>query len=290
MTTMATWAAPIALAGAAAAGAAAYGWFITPWRLGVTRVDVPIAGLPPAFDGYVLAVLSDIHHHPGRAVSTRQVRRAVAFANEARPDAVLLLGDYGVSHARDRRPNRDLYRAATAELTSLLRELRAPDGVFAVLGNHDHYAHAGDVRDWMPETGARLLVNEAAVVRRGDASLVLAGVDDATEGDVDLVRALDGAPAGAPVVVLSHHPDAVLRLDPAARADVVFSGHTHGGQVVLPIVGAPMTLSQVCDRDHASGWVPNARAPLYVSRGVGGQIPFRFWCEPEIVVARLRPA
>jgi predicted MPP superfamily phosphohydrolase len=88
--------------------------------------------------------------------------------------------------------------------------------------------------------------------------------------------------------VLSHHPDGILQLTDVRRIDAVFAGHTHGGQIVLPGYGAPLTLSRVCTRLAPSGWVPNARAPLYVSRGIGLQIPIRIGCPSEVAVARLR--
>jgi predicted MPP superfamily phosphohydrolase len=82
----------------------------------------------------------------------------------------------------------------------------------------------------------------------------------------------------------------VLRLAPEVRADLVLAGHTHGGQVVLPGYGAPLRLASLCGRRTARGWVPNARAPLYVSAGLGTMIPLRVNCPPEIVVVRLRVA
>jgi len=95
-----------------------------------------------------------------------------------------------------------------------------------------------------------------------------------------------------PTVVLSHDPDGILRLDPWIRVDGMLAGHTHGGQMVLPGFGAPITMSRACNRLSASGWVTNPRAPLYVSRGIGEQLPLpiRFRCPPEVVVLRLRRA
>jgi predicted MPP superfamily phosphohydrolase len=90
--------------------------------------------------------------------------------------------------------------------------------------------------------------------------------------------------------VLSHNPDGVRILSPDLGEPLVLSGHTHGGQIVLPLYGAPLTMSRVCGRATASGWVPNPWFPLYVARGVGVQIPIRFGAPPELLVARLRSA
>jgi predicted MPP superfamily phosphohydrolase len=90
-------------------------------------------------------------------------------------------------------------------------------------------------------------------------------------------------------VLLSHNPDGVERLGPTCRPDLVLAGHTHGGQIVLPGLGALVRFSRICGRHTASGWIPNAVAPLYVSRGIGCQFPIRFLCPPELVIVRLRP-
>jgi uncharacterized protein len=281
---------------------AAHALFVAPRELRVARVEVPIDDLPPAFDGYTLAVLADLHHWPG--TSLRHLERAVAAAHDARPDAVALLGDYSVSGRYLRAPNPMLYRRALTELTPLVRTLAAPDGVFGVLGNHDHYYSASAVRAWLAEAGVRPLVNEAVVIRRGAARLLVAGTDDAAQGTLDphagLAQAVELAEAAAhspgasttapPTIVLAHNPDTVLALAPERRVDLVLAGHTHGGQFVVPGFGAPLTHAKVCGRRTASGWVPNTRARLYVSRGVGVQIPGRFNCPPEVVVVTLRGA
>ena len=166
-----------------------------------------------------------------------------------------------------------LYDRALPQLTPILGRLHAPDGVLAVLGNHDHYAGVERTVRWLPTIGARLLRNSGVAIRRGDATLVVGGVDDWFEGTVDPEGGCADLPADAPTVVLSHVPDGMLDLAPTRRVDLVLAGHTHGGQFVFPGWGAPVTFSRVCTRRHAAGWIPNARAPLYVSHGVGVQTP-----------------
>ena len=261
---------------------------VAPAALRQTEIDVPIAGLGAPFEGYTIAVLADLHARP--ASSLRAQRRAVAIANAAGPDLVVLLGDYGVSFEHARAPSVWSYRRMYPVAAPLLRTLHARDGVVAVLGNHDHYAGAADVLAWLRRLGARVLVNEAMILERGGARLAIAGVDDEREGRVDPGAGCAGVPATVPRVVLSHAPDGVLHFADGVRADLVLSGHTHGGQIVIPGIGALVRHARVCGRKTASGWVPNRRAPLYISRGVGCQIPLRFNCPPEVVLVRLRSA
>jgi uncharacterized protein len=260
--------------------------FVTPHALTVTRTTLAVAELPSALDGYTIGVLADIHRWPGTSLG--KLRRAVAAVNAASPDVIVLLGDYAISWKRSIPwANAPLYRRALRSMTPVLAALQARDGIFAVLGNHDHYFDAAAVERWLRDVGARPLVNGCATVQRDGGTLVIGGVDDLLEGSVDPTGGCDGHHPNAPTVVLAHHPDSVLHLAPSRRVDLVLSGHTHGGQYVLPIVGAPVTLSEVCGPKTPAGWVPNDRAPLYVSRGIGEQTPGRLNCPPEVVIVTL---
>lgn len=251
--------------------------------LDVTELELPVEELPPALEGYTIAVLSDLHQLPHPAFD-RMLRRACDVVREARPHLIALLGDYGASFKHARALNATLYQGARTVAGTHLRRLEAPDGLVAVLGNHDYYADARATAAWLRSLGVTVLVGETLVIRRGDAELQVHGMDDALEGTP---AAPDSSGSAVPRIVLSHVPDGVQLLG-GARADLVLSGHTHGGQIVLPWYGAPLRLSRVCSRRTASGWVPNAHAPLYVTRGVGAQIPLRLRCPPEVVIVRLR--
>jgi predicted MPP superfamily phosphohydrolase len=133
-----------------------------------------------------------------------------------------------------------------------------------------------------------VLVNQCVCIERGGARLAVGGVDDFKRGEVDPYGGCAGVPAGVPRVIISHNPDGVTALAPDARVDLVLAGHTHGGQVVLPLLGAPMRHARVCGWHCASGWVPNPYAPLYVSTGVGSFLPLRFNCPPEVLAVKLR--
>jgi predicted MPP superfamily phosphohydrolase len=123
----------------------------------------------------------------------------------------------------------------------------------------------------------------------GRVDLYIAGVDDVSEGVPSLRRALDGIPGHAPTLLLSHNPD-ILLAPGVDRADVVLSGHTHGGQIVLPLLGAAHTHSDYLHRRAASGYLPRGKTHLYVSRGIGEGIPLRFGAAPEIALITIRPA
>ena len=158
----------------------------------------------------------------------------------------------------------------------------------ALLGNHDYYAGAEQVQRWLTDIGAAVLVNGARVMSRGNSGLRVAGLDDVFEGTPDPAIGSDTR-SRTPTIVLSHNPDGLLYLHPELRVDLVVAGHTHGGQIVVPGYGAPLTMAEVCSRRSASGWISHPRAPLYVTRGLGEQLPlpFRVNCRRELVVVRL---
>ena len=252
----------------------------------LSTIHLRVPDLPAAFEGYRIALLADFHHPLGGDLAW--LRSSVDALNATAPDMVALLGDYGESFKRARSLSRQWYHTALAELTPHLARLDAPDGLVALLGNHDYYAGAEKVRDWLSELGADVLVNRARSVCRGADVLRVAGLDDVFEGHPDPTVGCD-LTAHYPTVVLSHNPDGILHLHPELRVDVVLAGHTHGGQIVLPLYGAPLTMAKVCGRRSASGWVRHPRTALYVTRGLGEQLPFpvRINCPRELVVLRL---
>ena len=135
--------------------------------------------------------------------------------------------------------------------------------------------------------GRKGLLNEHVVVTRGAARLTIGGVDDAVDGAPDIARAFQGASADVPRILLTHNPDVVLDPAGAPAPALVLAGHTHGGQVVLPFYGAPVRFARIGSRRLAQGWMPNDYAPLFVSAGVGSQIPARLGSVPDAVLVRL---
>lgn len=250
------------------------------WEREVLRtpeVPVPIPGLPPVLAGYRIALLSDLHNGP--AVPRWWLERVVERTTSLAPDLIALGGDF-VSHART-----DL-----EGLEAVLAPLQAPDGVVAVLGNHDHWVGAGLVADVVRRAGAELLLNRHLVIRRGPVALAVAGVDDLAHGAVRVADALAGVLPSTPVVLLSHNPDLVEYLPTGLRIDLMLSGHTHNGQLHWPLIG-PLTVPSQFGGRYLHGLHQVGATWLYVSAGVGsGAIPLRWGNPPELPVLRLVPA
>ena len=237
----------------------------------VVRERAALAGLRRPLR---IAWLTDLHH--GEFVRTPSVRAWVDAALREAPDVVLLGGDLV-----DQTPGSD----ADAELFAELARLRSPLGVWAVAGNHDHGRYRG-IRPFIDRLGAagvEVLVNRGTAVRD---DLYLAGLDDYRNGRPDLGATLRGRPTAGATVLLSHNPDVL----PEVPTDIglTLSGHTHGGQVVLPGVGALTTSSRYGDR-FLAGWVEGP-ARGYVSRGLGvTSIPLRINCPAELTILDLTP-
>ncbi len=258
---------------------------VAPGDVQLTTHEVLIPGLPAAFNGYRLAIFADFHH--GLQQPAARARRAVAYANAQSPHLVILLGDYGTSEWWARGISRRWYRRTFRVLRPVLETLRSRDGIVAVIGNHDYYASGDETVSWLESFGVRVLRNDTMTLPSPDGPLRIVGLDDLEEGDVDAERVSVLLSGTTPTIVLSHHPDGVRMCGhPSVR--LVLSGHTHGGQVVLPWVGALVTRSIVCTRTQPAGWVANAFAPLFVSRGLGAQVPLRIGSTPEVALLTLR--
>jgi uncharacterized protein len=253
----------------AATGTAAYGFLYARHRLDVTRTTVTVTGLPPALGGLRIGLLTDIHR--SRWVSHEDVGHAVATVMSERPDLIVLGGDYVTWGDRQ-------YISAAADA---LAPLSAPAGVFAVLGNHDddHEMPAA-----LTAKGFHVLKDARTRLTIKDESLDLVGIRYWTRRPADLARVFRGATA--PIILLAHDP---RRLTEAAALNVplVLSGHTHGGQVVLPGVGAiaAQKFPVVAGIGRMGG------TTMFVSRGVGTvYVPVRLNCPPEVAVLTLEAA
>lgn len=260
--------------------------FLAPRELRTTHAEVVIPGLSPEFDGYTIVVLSDLHQATLPGVS--HSRRAARIAQSFDPDLIALTGDFGVSFHHSAAASAPFYRSGMRTLGPVIADLTARDGVVAVLGNHDYYYDASTVAEWLTSLQVKVLVNDAFIVERKGAQLAIAGVDDTVEGTRDSEGGCGAIPAQVPRVILAHNPDAILHFSAELPVSLVLAGHTHGGQVILPLIGALVRHSRICAASHPRGWVPNDRVPLFVSAGVGSQIPLRFRCPPEVVVVRLK--
>jgi predicted MPP superfamily phosphohydrolase len=242
-------------------------------KVEVRRNRVRLAGLDPAFEGYTILHISDLHVD----MNPRAMARLVELLRDLAYDAAVLTGDY-------RGRTFGSCDATLEGLAEISRHFTAP--AYGVLGNHDSVRMVPP----MEEMGIRMLLNEAEVLKRGEARLHLAGIDDAHYFRVDNIeKVAERLPHGECSILLSHTPE-IYRQAAHADFDLLLAGHTHGGQICLP-GSIPITLDSKLPRRYGSGaWRYNAMQG-YTTVGVGASIvPVRFNCPPEIVLHRLEPA
>ncbi len=252
----------------AAGGGYYYSTRIEPERLVVERVQVPLKNLKSALTGFRIVQLSDLHLHPFTQLEL--VQEAVDTANNLQPDLIVLTGDYVLQGAE-----------SIFELAPVLGSLNAKYGVFASLGNHDYWTDVNIVRRGLESARLPVLCNQGLEVGIGNSSIYLAGLDDVWSGQPDLTPTLDNLTREIPIILLAHEPDWVDNSSQDGRVALQLSGHTHGGQVRLPGLGAPLLPPFGQKYDQGLNRVQNTW--VYTSRGVGviGP-PVRFNCPPEV--------
>lgn len=260
------------------AGLAGYSSLIEPNRIDVTHIEIRLDRLPMEFDGLRIAHISDLHHGP--YTGNLEIGKAVDAVNALKPDAIAVTGDF-VTHSSYKRVVRHMGPCA-----QLLSRLRAPLGVYAVLGNHDQLAAPDFIADTLHSHGIQVLRNGAVAWQRERARLWLAGVDDVLEGRPSLDLARAKAPKDEAVVLLAHEPDYA---DVAAQhsIDLQLSGHSHGGQIHVPHLES-LWLPPL-SRKYPHGHYQVGRMQLYTNRGIGViGVPVRFECLPEVTLLTLR--
>jgi predicted MPP superfamily phosphohydrolase len=265
-------------AGLAAGALGVYATLVEPRWLQATRTRIHRPALHPDLEGFRIALLTDLHAGAGTPLSL--VRRAARMAMRARPHLVALTGDFADDDAPSFRPVLDA-----------LSGLRAPHGVYAVPGNHDYDVGIGRWRrEVAAAPGITDLTNDAVVRRVGGARLCVAGVDDYSYGKPSLAR-LPPPDERDFTLLLAHDPDQAEQARRTCdRVDLIVSGHTHGGQVRLPFVGALRNPAERGDL-YEEGLRRRPWTQVYTSRGVGTvHLPVRFLCRPEVAVLELTSA
>jgi predicted MPP superfamily phosphohydrolase len=248
---------------------AVYGRAEAGW-LTITHHRVAVPNLPPPFVGKTIALLTDPHHGPFNSLTFLQ--SVVERTNALQPDLIVLCGDFIQGRERD----------YIAPGLKAFGSLRAPLGVFAVPGNHDHmYGNVHAVRRAMHDNGLRDATNWGYWIQVDGCRLRVAGIDDLWHGEQHLDAALGDASERDACILLSHNPDYAETLrDP--RVGLVLSGHMHGGQIVLPGVGYHCLPSRYGTK-YLEGLVRAPRTQVFISRGLGTVgLPLRFRCPPEI--------
>jgi len=244
------------------------------WKI-VTKLSLTLPRLNPSFHDYRIAQISDIHI--GTWMNQQRLRRVVKIVNRLDPDLVVITGDFVYYDSEE----------YADELISPLSEIIARDGVFAILGNHDHWANSGMVREIINASQIKELRNEVHTLERGKALLNIAGVDDYWEHKDRLDKVLKTLPEEGAAILLAHEPDYADISANSKRFDLQLSGHSHGGQVVIPFFGAP--LLPLYGRKYPSGLYQVRKMFQYTNRGIGVIPPsVRFNCRPEITALTIK--
>lgn len=267
------------LVGGSAAAAARVVWGVRyeRWSLHVTQREMPVKGLPLALGGLRVAVLSDFH--AGTCTPWWLVRKAVDLANRHAPDITFLVGDFvSLPGAAGEQP-----------LAQAVSRLSARYGVWAVTGNHEYFFERKEpVIRGLKAAGVQVLLNDCRPLRVGDVTVWIAGLEDPVTEHHDFEKTMAHVPLGEPILLLAHTPDIIYA---AAELSIgaVFAGHTHGGQVRIPLVGPPIVPSKF-GRRFASGLFHVRETSMFVTRGVGMVPPLvRLFCPPEVAILTLVP-
>lgn len=268
------------------------------------------SGTASGFHGFKIAVLADFHF--GLITSLKHINAAIEITNSLAPDLIFLMGDYiqldRVAHrhtyASKVHPNVSMLlsykrevRILAKEMADALSKLRAPSGIIGIFGNHDYREGIPMITRHFPKS-IRWLLNKTELIKRGNRVLEIGGVDDHRRGTPDLKALGKRNSQTCFRILLSHNPDVVLREDAAliSEFDLMLCGHTHGGQICLPLIGPIVT--RTVQREHVRGLsyfrgsssieAFRAAVPVIVSHGVGyGLVPLRVLCPPEITLVTL---
>ena len=261
--------------GVVGAGGLGYSRALEPAWIDIASVKLTLPRLAEEFHGYRIVQVSDIHMHDW--MNREKLAHVVGLVNEQKADLVALTGDF-VSWINDE---------VVGGLEAGLGALQARDGAVAVLGNHDHWNGPEIVRGILDKTGVRNVSNSFYTLRRGKAEFHIAGVDDVWERQDDLPDVMRNLPTTGAAMLLAHEPDFADTSAATGRFDLQISGHSHGGQVIVPFVG-PLRLPYLGQK-YWQGLYKVGDMLQYTNRGVGMIHPqVRFNCRPEITAFTLQ--
>ncbi len=252
---------------------ASYPFCIERYIFQVNTYRIPIPNLPPKFDGYTIAQLTDLHH--GFLMPQKTIEKIIHKTNTLQKDLIVCTGDF------------ILERNGTKQIDTVwpqLMKLNANDGVYSVLGNHDHWGSTDRSLYWLERSGQSIR-HKAVPIIKGEEKIWIGGAGDYLEDDLGIDDAFQHVPDSDCKILLSHNPDSA-DTDYKTQIDLMISGHTHGGQVNIPFIGPPIL--PVKNKSYSSGFIRTEGTNLYISKGLGWAIiPVRFNCLPEISVLRL---
>jgi len=256
-----------------------WGFFIEPNRLIVREESIQIDNWPRELDGLKIAVISDIHAG-GSFINDRKLHTIVDRTNALHPELIVILGDYMSSNGWTS------HRVEPEVVGAALKNFNAPLGTYSVLGNHDWWYSGRKVRTGLEQNGIKVLDDEVLQINARGVSLWLVGLADLWTRPQRIEQTIAKVPEGQPVIALTHNPDIFPNVP--ERVPLLLAGHTHGGQVRLPLIGSVVESSVYGER-YERGHVFENNHHLFVTTGIGTSImPVRFGVTPEIVLLTLR--
>jgi uncharacterized protein len=256
-----------------------WGLFIEPNRLIVREQAIQIDNWPKELSGLRIAVIGDVHTG-GPFINDQKLRRIVELTNQQQPDLIVLLGDY-------MSPNSWHSHRVEPEVTAAgLRDLKAPLGVYTVLGNHDWWYNGEKVRRAFEQNAIRVLEDETLEIKWKEKSFWLAGLADLFTRPQNVREVINSVPPGSTVIAITHNPDIFPGLP--RQVPLLLAAHTHGGQVNLPLIGTPIVPSRFGSK-YTAGHILENDHHLFVTTGIGTSIlPLRFRVPPEIVILTVK--
>lgn len=262
--------------------AMAGGWYyVSQWEpawIEVTQLTLTLPRLPKSFSGMRLVQVSDLHI--GEWMTPERLSSVVDLTLTLDPDLIAVTGDFASYYQRE------LFEPYRPACAAALKRLSQKTLTLAVMGNHDHWMDVNAVRLLLAEARIRELPNSVISVGQGADALHLCGVDDIWHQNDDLDAVMNLLPPSGCAIVLAHSPDYADRTAPTGRFDLQISGHSHGGQLIIPLLG-PIILPPG-GRKYPLGLYKLNEMYQYTNRGVGvGFLPYRFNCRPEITVFTL---
>lgn len=264
----------------------------TRFHLDNSEITITIPRLPGAFRGLKIALMGDFHSSP--LVSRGQLDHAVEMVNKARPDIIALVGDFVSDAIKPYKGSsfelRDKYLHRVADALSVLS---APLGIYGVLGNHDFWYGADGLRKLTSvlseKVGVEWLRNENRIITRGGEKIALLGVDDFWEDSCSFPDAYKGIEDDTASILLSHNPEINYAVEAyRKKIDLILAGHTHGGQIYIPFIGAPYIVLANW-RKYMYGLEKDGQRQTFVTRGVGHlmSVPIRLNCPSEVNIITL---
>jgi uncharacterized protein len=253
--------------------------FIEPNRLVLHSESIAVSGWPSALDGIKIAAIGDIHAG-SPFIDEAKLEEIVNLTNSQQPDLIVLLGDYMV---RDRFYRQPMEPEAIARS---LGGLKAPLGVYAVMGNHDWWYNGDRVMKAFENVKITVLENQVREIQKGGTSIWLVGLADAWTRPQEITETFAQVPLNATTIVITHNPDSFAKLPSSTH--LMFAAHTHGGQVALPLLGRLVVPSDFGQR-YAAGHVEENGRHLFVTTGIGTSIlPVRFRVPPEVALVTIK--